>query len=136
MQNDAEATFAMRLDHLYRTSRGPGKGPWTDTEVSDALAAAGAKDLTPSYLGMLRRGQRTNPTLSTIEALATFFKVPTAYLVDSDVAQQVDELRATTLRVTEIALAAMAQIVETVALKAAELPQAHHSKQPARRPKR
>ena len=111
----ASAIFARRLTHLYRTSRGPGQAAWTDADVSGALAARG-HELSPSYLRMLRRGQRTNPTLETIEVLADFFGVPTGYFFDPGEDPATVAGKAAVARdVTRIALDAMARIVRVSA---------------------
>jgi transcriptional regulator with XRE-family HTH domain len=113
--SEASATFARRLTHLYRTSRGPGNAAWTDADISGALAARG-HDLSPSYLRMLRRGQRTNPTLQIIEALADFFGVPTGYFFDpGEDPATVAGKAAVAREVTQIALDAMARIVRVAA---------------------
>ena len=108
---EASAIFARRLTYLYRTSRGPGQASWTDADLSGALAARG-HELSPSYLRMLRRGQRTNPTLETIQALADFFGVPTGYFFDpGEDPATVASKAAVAREVTRIALDAMARIV-------------------------
>src|SRR5690348_12539136 len=75
-------SFASKLNRLFEIVVPPGRGPYTDTEVSTALSAAGIKGVSHSYLRYLRRGERDNPSLATIQALARFFGVPAAYFFD------------------------------------------------------
>ena len=85
-----EGIFAERLDHLFRTSHPKDRGPYTPAEVADAINAA-ADDrvvLAGPYLWLLRTGQRDNPTMKHLIAIARFFGVSPTYFFPDDAMQQ------------------------------------------------
>jgi len=66
--------FARRLDRLFRERE------LTNAAVASAInAAAGHKVITPSYLSMLRRGQRTRVSADKLGRIAAFFGVDLSY---------------------------------------------------------
>lgn len=80
--------FAERLDHLFRTVHPKDRGPYTPAEVAEAInAAAGERVVSGTYLWLLRTGQRDNPTLKHLIALARFFGVPPTYFFPDDTGQ-------------------------------------------------
>jgi transcriptional regulator with XRE-family HTH domain len=84
-----EGLFARRLDHLFRTVHPKDRGPYTPAEVADAInAAAGGRVVSATYLWLLRTGQRDNPTLRHLLALARFFGVPPDYFLPEDTRQE------------------------------------------------
>jgi len=87
--------IADRLNALFASSPNPDRRrEWTLKEVSQGIGELG-HEVSPSYIWRLRNGIARNPTLQHLRALAAFFKVPVAYFVDDDVADQVRaELRA------------------------------------------
>lgn len=87
--------IADRLNALFASSPNPDRRrEWTLKEVSQGIGELG-HEVSPSYIWRLRNGIARNPTLQHLQALAAFFKVPVAYFVDDDVAEQVRaELRA------------------------------------------
>ncbi|MDZ7883679.1 MAG: helix-turn-helix domain-containing protein [Mycobacterium sp.] len=76
------AEFARRLNRLFETVHPPGREPYCDRDVVNALALRGLT-LSAPYLSQLRRGQRTNPSYRTVEMIAEFFSVPTDYFAES-----------------------------------------------------
>ena len=84
------ATFADRLNHLFKVVHPAGRGPYNDREVADAITRQGHQ-MSHQYIWALRKGTRPNPTLDTIQALARFFGVPESYLVSGERQSQVDE---------------------------------------------
>jgi hypothetical protein len=108
-------TFAARLNYLFDTVLSPNKRPYTNDEVAIAISAAESNaTISGTYIWMLRKGQRDNPTLKHVEALARFFGVPSAYFFDDDVTNSV----ASNLKM----ISAMRDLgVERVALRAAGL---------------
>ncbi|MGK4579628.1 helix-turn-helix domain-containing protein [Kitasatospora sp. HPMI-4] len=82
--------FAERLDHLFRTVHPAGRGPYTYAEVAQGIqqAAGEGKGVSASAIQQLRTGLKSNPTMSTIEALAKFFGVKPSYFFDDDNAKQ------------------------------------------------
>jgi transcriptional regulator with XRE-family HTH domain len=56
--------------------------------VAAAIQEQGGPTISGTYIWLLRKGQRDNPTKKHLEALASFFGVPVAYFFDDDVATQ------------------------------------------------
>ena len=81
--------FAERLDHLLRTVHPRDRGPYTPAEVAEAInTEAGERVVSGTYLWLLRTGQRDNPTMKHIIAIARFFGVPPTYFLPDDAMQQ------------------------------------------------
>jgi len=83
--------FADKLDHLFATVHPRGRRPYSMDEVAAGIAEQGSEPVSASYLWMLRKGQRDNPTIKTVEAIARFFGVPPAYFFDDELTGKVDE---------------------------------------------
>lgn len=82
-------TFAAKLNYLYATVHPPGRAPYSDEEVSAAIARSGEDSLSTSYLYLLRAGKRTNPGLKYVNALARYFGVDPNFFFDGDVTRAV-----------------------------------------------
>jgi transcriptional regulator with XRE-family HTH domain len=82
-------TFAARLNRLFDTVYPPGRGPHTSAEVIAALKAEGVTMSAP-YLSQLRSGNRTNPSTTTMAALANFFRIKPAYFTDDEYYEKLD----------------------------------------------
>lgn len=82
-------TFAARLNRLFDTVYPPGRGPHTSAEVIAALRAEGITMSAP-YLSQLRSGNRTNPSVATMAALANFFRIKPAFFTDDDYYERLD----------------------------------------------
>jgi len=79
----AGALFAERLNSLFATRVNPATGqPYSLREVSDGTGGLVSR----AYLSTLRRGIVAMPGLHIVEALATFFNVPTGYFLGHDTA--------------------------------------------------
>lgn len=106
-------TFAARLNRLFDTVYPPGRGPHTSAEVIAALKLEGVTMSAP-YLSQLRSGNRTNPSVTTMAALANFFRIKPAYFTDDAYYEKLDN---------ELAwLAAMRdERVRRIAMRAIEL---------------
>ena len=77
-----QGLLAQRLDHLFRTVHPKDRGPYTPAEVAGAInTAAGERVVSGTYLWLLRPGQRDNPTLRHLTAIARFFGVAPAYFL-------------------------------------------------------
>nr|AGO98973.1 XRE family transcriptional regulator [Streptomyces sp. WAC 04229] len=85
----ARRTLADKLEHLFRTVVPPGREPYGTEEVAQAITASGVP-ISGSYVWLLRKGQRDNPTIRHLQAIANFFGVPAAYFFDDQVAADVD----------------------------------------------
>jgi transcriptional regulator with XRE-family HTH domain len=83
-------TFAARLNRLFDTVYPPGRGPHTSAEVIAALKAEGVTMSAP-YLSQLRSGNRTNPSSTTMAALANFFRIKPAYFTDDEYYEKLDK---------------------------------------------
>ncbi|MGH3634482.1 transcriptional regulator [Mycobacterium sp.] len=83
-------TFAARLNRLFDTVYPPGRGPHTSAEVIAALKAEGITMSAP-YLSQLRSGNRTNPSTTTMAALANFFRIRPAYFTDDEYYEMLDK---------------------------------------------
>jgi len=71
-------TFVGRLNRLFAVVYPPGRGPYRNFEVTQALAGRGSV-LSAPYLSQLRRGLRSRPSARTVEMLAVFFGVQAEY---------------------------------------------------------
>jgi hypothetical protein len=78
----APRTFGERLEYLFRTVHPEGRRPFSLEEVASGIVAQGNEPVSAAYIWALRKGQRDNPTVKTVEALAQFFGVPTAYFFE------------------------------------------------------
>ena len=120
-------SFADKLDYLFRNVYPRERGEYSYREVAASIEAAGGPTVSPTYLMYLRKGQRTNPTLQHLEAIARFFGVPPAYFLDEDIASLVADqvkilailrnagVRNLALRAADLspeALAAVARLIE------------------------
>lgn len=84
-------TFSQRLDYLFVSSRQPNGKKWNPNAVATAVRLIG-QPVTGTYLGHLRKGERTNPRLALVQALAEVFGVPVGYFVDDSAAEVVAAL--------------------------------------------
>ncbi|MEO6083095.1 MAG: XRE family transcriptional regulator [Umezawaea sp.] len=83
-------TLAEKLEYLFRTIREPGRREHSNEEVAVAITRDQGVTISASYIWYLRTGQRDNPTLKHLTALATFFGVPAAYFLDDKVREEVE----------------------------------------------
>lgn len=84
-------TLADKLNHLFATVHPVSRGPYSNDEVAASIREQGGPTVSGTYIWYLRRGERDNPTMKHIEALANFFGVPPAYFFDNAAAAKVDE---------------------------------------------
>lgn len=122
-------SLASKLDYLFRQVHPRGRGEFSYREVAAGIERAGGPTVSASYLMYLRKGERTNPSLQHLEALAAFFGVPAAYFLDdattADVVRQLDLLgvlrdagvQSVALRMAELSpdgIAAVTRMVEEI----------------------
>lgn len=112
----ASRSFADRLNHLFRTVHPAGRGEYSSEEVANAIRDRGGPTISATYIWMLRRGTRDNPTKKHLEALSDFFGVPPAYFFDDESAARIDQELAVVTALRDAA-------VHKVALRAAGLSQ-------------
>ncbi|MCF3179399.1 helix-turn-helix transcriptional regulator [Streptomyces polychromogenes] len=87
-------TIAQRLDYLIGAIHPAGRGPFTYHEIAELIRErAGEGDPTVSHgtVQAIRTGKVTNPSVDSLRALADFFGVPTAYFLDDDVSEAVED---------------------------------------------
>ncbi|GGM72879.1 XRE family transcriptional regulator [Longimycelium tulufanense] len=82
-------TLADKLNHLFETVHPAGRGPYSNEEVAAGIRDSGGATISATYIWLLRKGQRDNPTMRHLEALAAFFGVPPAYFFDDETAEDV-----------------------------------------------
>ncbi|MGA5896237.1 helix-turn-helix domain-containing protein [Streptomyces venetus] len=75
--------LARRLNRLFETVHPRGRGPFSNEEVARAVRAQGG-DISKQYIAYLRNGERGNPRIHHLEALAKFFGVSVSYFLDED----------------------------------------------------
>jgi transcriptional regulator with XRE-family HTH domain len=85
-----DRTLADKLNFLFQTVHEPGRREYSNDEVAKAISRDQGVGISASYLWYLRTGQRDNPTLKHLEALARFFGVPAAYFFDEATTEQVE----------------------------------------------
>ena len=83
-------SLASKLDRLFRTIHPAGRGEYTPDEVAAEIRSRGGPTISSTYLYMLRKGERDNPTKKHLEALADFFGVPAGYFFDDATAARVE----------------------------------------------
>ncbi|MFG2059410.1 helix-turn-helix domain-containing protein [Micromonospora sp. NPDC048930] len=92
-------SLADKINNLFDTIRRPDGTPHSNEEVAAAMAkTGGTSTISATYLWLLRRGERDNPTKRHLEALAKFFDVSPAYFFDDAKSRAIaDELAAVKL---------------------------------------
>jgi transcriptional regulator with XRE-family HTH domain len=80
----APATLAERIDLLFRSVH-PGRlKPYSMRDAADQInAAAGEQVISHGYLWELRKGKKTNPSITQIAGLAAFFGVSPLYFFEA-----------------------------------------------------
>ncbi|MEV5239847.1 XRE family transcriptional regulator [Streptomyces cinnamoneus] len=86
-------TVAEKLDHLLTLRAELSEdGKPSYKALAAAIAARSGETFSGPYLWQLHRGERTNPTLRHLCAMAEYFEVPVSYFTDDDVARRlIDE---------------------------------------------
>ncbi|HEV7899561.1 MAG TPA: helix-turn-helix domain-containing protein [Planosporangium sp.] len=107
-RTDPAATLANRLNHLFRTVHPAGRGPYSNEEVAAAIRDQGGAAISATYIWLLRKGERDNPTLKHLEALAAFFGVPAAYFFDDAMAARIEDEMAMLSALRDLGVRALA----------------------------
>jgi transcriptional regulator with XRE-family HTH domain len=87
----ARVDFGQRLTRLVEETRRPDGQRWTLTHVAEECTLRGVQT-TRQYLAYLMTGQRDEPRLSLVEALADVFGVPAAYFTADYLGRVASEL--------------------------------------------
>lgn len=111
-------SLADKLNHLFATVVSPRGKPYSSREVAEAIRRDLGVEISLSYIGFLRAGTKTNPTMRHLEALAQFFRVPPAYFFDDQTTDTVDEQLRQLRSLRDLQAALDDDQVRIVALKA------------------
>lgn len=84
-------SFADKLRQLFQVVRDPDGGEYSPDHVATWIGANTDTTISASYIYMLRRGERPNPTKSHIEGLAAFFGMPPAFFFDEELGTRMSE---------------------------------------------
>lgn len=77
------------IQHMWPSSQPP---PKTNVDVAKAISSVTGEEISHSTVWKLRTGRGDNPTLKTLKALKTFFKLPTiGYFDDGEVAESIGD---------------------------------------------
>ena len=91
---EAEGTepgnLAARLNKLFEVMRRPNTPPLSNAAAAAAITSQTGVSISPAYLWQLRSGVKDNPTVQHLRAIAEFFGVPAAFLIDRDPDPQID----------------------------------------------
>ncbi|MGK3111187.1 helix-turn-helix domain-containing protein [Streptomyces sp. WAC05858] len=89
---EGQLTVAEKLEHLLKLrARLSEDGVPSYKTLAAEIAAQSGESFSGAYLWQLHRGERTNPTLRHLRALAAYFGVPVSYFMDDDVARRMME---------------------------------------------
>jgi transcriptional regulator with XRE-family HTH domain len=87
-QRTERPSLADKINQAFATLHPADRGPFSNKEVAQWFVKngqPGEPTISVNYLAMLRSGERDNPTVRHLRALARFFEVPAEYfLEDSD----------------------------------------------------
>ncbi|RDG39825.1 XRE family transcriptional regulator [Streptomyces corynorhini] len=75
---------------MFETVHPRGRGPFSNEEVARSVRDSGG-DISKQYIAYLRKGERANPRVHHLEALARFFGVQVAYFLDDESAELTDK---------------------------------------------
>ena len=84
-------SMATRIDNLFKMTADANGRQHSYRSVAEAIRSeTGEPVVSASYLQQLRTGQKENPTLGVVEALAKYFGVPPNYFFDEQLTAEVD----------------------------------------------
>jgi transcriptional regulator with XRE-family HTH domain len=86
-------TLADKVNWLIGTAHPAGRGPYSNSEVTDLIRQVTGEQFSHTTIWKLRNGQATNPQMRLIEALAQTFGVPPAFFFGDYDEQQAGLLR-------------------------------------------
>lgn len=111
-EHDRPYSLADKINQLFASIHPGDRGPYSEREVVDWLAAHDGPTISRNYLHMMRTGERDNPTVEHLRAVARFFGVNPSFLLDDEPEMYRD---------LELLAALKEQDVRTVALRAHQL---------------
>ncbi|GAA1844659.1 helix-turn-helix domain-containing protein [Asanoa iriomotensis] len=74
-------TMQERLRFLFQTVRPPGKARYSFRQVAEAIKTEQGVEISGQYIQQIESGERRNPGVVQVRALAGFFGVPPEYLL-------------------------------------------------------
>ncbi|MDT3397704.1 XRE family transcriptional regulator [Streptomyces sp. B1866] len=86
-------TIAQKLDHLITTLHPADRGPLSYMEIAEGIRKKAGPDgptVSHATIQKIRKGEITDPKVSTLTVIAGFFGVPVTYFFDDAVASRVD----------------------------------------------
>jgi transcriptional regulator with XRE-family HTH domain len=86
-------TLADKVNWLIDNAHPAGRGPYSNTEVTQLIEKATGEQFSHTTIWKLRNGQATNPQMRLVEALAKTFGVPPAFFFTDYDDQQASLLR-------------------------------------------
>lgn len=89
----AGRAIADKLDHLIRVVHPVGRGPLSYMEIAEAIKKKAGPDgptVSHATIQKIRKGEITDPKISTLTVIAGFFGVPVTYFIDDEVTERVD----------------------------------------------
>jgi len=113
MTRSSDKSLSEKIEYLFRTVQPLGR-EYSLQEVADGCRSIGDASFSKAYVWSLRSGNRGNPTMRHLEALAAFFGVPAAYFFDDAAAERVEtqlalatalhnaDIRAVAMRMTRL----------------------------------
>lgn len=82
------ATLAEKINHLLTgQAEVDADGKPSYKKMAAKIAKLSGESFSAAYLWQLHRGERTNPTLRHLRAMAQYFDVPVSYFTDDEVAR-------------------------------------------------
>jgi transcriptional regulator with XRE-family HTH domain len=109
----AEESFAARLNRLFATVRKADGGEYSLREVAEKMTQAGTP-ISHTYIGQLRSGDKDDPKLSHLRALARFFGIPVEYFTSDRVSARQMALRDSLLPEAKATADALTALLERV----------------------
>lgn len=130
----AGSELAAKLNRLFEVMAKPSAQPLSNATAAAAISKQTGVSISPTYLWQLRAGQKTNPTVQHLRAIAAYFGVPASYLIDPDtdskIEKQLELLQALRDRgVRDLAMRASGLTPETISSLAAMIDQARKLEQ-------
>lgn len=115
-------SLAEKINRLFESIRPPSGHEYSNEQVAEGVCRRGLTTISQSYIWQLRKGKKTNPTISHLQALADFFGVPVAYFFDDEAAGEVDgKLKALEAQQARMKEAVGSGDVKLMAMRAGEL---------------
>ncbi|MFE9373215.1 helix-turn-helix domain-containing protein [Streptomyces sp. NPDC006711] len=122
MSEQTPRSLADKLNRLFESIRPPDGHEYSNEQVADGISRQGLTTISQSYVWQLRKGKKTNPTISHLRALADFFGVPVAYFFDDGAAGEVEgKLKALEAQQARMKEAMGGGDVKLMAMRAGEL---------------